>query len=176
MNKFEVITKKEYDKLVAENFRFKNGITEYQRHEDIKTPCRATIGSAGYDFFSPVSFKLKPGETIKLPTCIKCRLNRGNVLLIFPRSSLGFNYRMQLDNTVGVIDEDYYNNESNEGNIYMKITNDSKTCRTLEIHCGDAIAQGIIVSYGVTDDDEVSTMRIGGIGSTSKPVKGNLNG
>lgn len=167
MNKFEIISREKYNEVIAEEFKPKNGVIEYQRYEAIQKPRRATIGSAGYDFFSPISFKLKPGETIKVPTCIKCRLSRGNVLMIFPRSSLGFKYRLQLDNTVGVVDEDYYNNKSNEGNIFIKITNDSKSDKTLEVNYGDAIAQGIIMSYGVTDDDDVSAFRTGGIGSTS---------
>ncbi len=167
MNRFEIISKKEYDKVVVERLKPENEIIEYQKYENIKRPQRATIGSAGYDFFSPISFKLNPRESIKVPTCIKCSLNRGCVLMIFPRSSLGFKYRLQLDNTVGVVDEDYYNNESNEGHIFIKITNDSKPGKTLQINCGDAIAQGIIMSYGVTEDDNVSTFRTGGIGSTS---------
>lgn len=167
MNKFELVSRKEYNKTILEEFKPQNGVIEYQQYEAIKKPRRATIGSAGYDFFSPISFKLSPGETIKFPTCIKCSLNRGCVLMIFPRSSLGFKYRLQLDNTVGVVDEDYYNNESNEGNIFIKITNDSKSGKILEVNCGDAIAQGIIMSYGVTDDDDASTFRTGGIGSTS---------
>lgn len=167
MNKFEVVSRKEYNRMILEEFKPKNGVIEYQQYESIQKPRRATIGSAGYDFFSPISFKLKPGETIKIPTCIKCSLNRGNVLMIFPRSSLGFKYRLQLDNTIGVVDEDYYNNESNEGNIFIKVTNDNKSGKTLEVKCGDAIAQGIILGYGVTDDDDVYTIRTGGIGSTS---------
>lgn len=167
MNRFDIISEKEYNKVALTEFAAKNGVLDYQKYRELKKPKRATIGSAGYDFFSPISFKLKPGQTIKIPTCMKCCLNRGNVLLIFPRSSLGFKYRLQLDNTVGVIDEDYYENESNEGHIFIKITNDSTSGKTLNVNCGDAIAQGVIVGYCVTEDDDVSTFRTGGIGSTS---------
>ena len=107
------------------------------------------------------------GQTIKIPTCMKCQLDLGNVLMLFPRSSFGFKYRMQLDNTVGVVDQDYYNNESNEGHIFIKVTNDSKTDKTLVVNKGDAFAQGIIMAYGVTDDDSVVATRTGGMGSTS---------
>ena len=88
--------------------------------------------------------------------------------MLFPRSSYGFKYRMQLDNTVGVVDQDYYNNESNEGHIFIKITNDSKSDKVLTVNKGDAFAQGIIMPFVITDDDDVTALRTGGIGSTSK--------
>jgi len=168
MNKFELISKNEYDKTFVEGFKTKNGVLGYLNYNELKLPCRATQGSAGYDFFSPISFKLKAGQAIKVPTCIKCNLNQGNVLMLFPRSSYGFKFRMQLDNTVGIIDQDYYNNESNEGHIFVKITNDSKNNKCLVVNKGDAFAQGIIVPFMTTDDDNVTTIRTGGIGSTSK--------
>ena len=167
MNKFEPVSQAEYNKVVTEEFTAKNGVIDYQSYEHLQIPKRATKGSAGYDFFSPISFVLKPGQTIKIPTCMKCQLDLGNVLMLFPRSSFGFKYRMQLDNTVGVVDQDYYNNESNEGHIFIKVTNDSKTDKTLVVNKGDAFAQGIIMAYGVTDDDSVVATRTGGMGSTS---------
>ena len=167
MNKFEPVSQAEYNKVVTEEFTAKNGVIDYQSYEQLQIPKRATKGSAGYDFFSPISFVLKPGQTIKIPTCMKCQLGLGNVLMLFPRSSFGFKYRMQLDNTVGVVDQDYYNNESNEGHIFIKVTNESKTDKTLVVNKGDAFAQGIIMAYGVTDDDSVVATRTGGMGSTS---------
>ena len=77
-------------------------------YEEIKLPVRATSGSAGYDFFSPLSFELKPGETIKIPTGIRVQMEEGWVLKLYPRSGLGFKYRLQLNNTVGIIDSDYF--------------------------------------------------------------------
>ena len=87
MNKFELISKTEYDKVVAEEFNAKNGVIGFQSYDQLQVPKRATKGSAGYDFISPISFKLKPGQTIKVPTCVKCCLSLGNVLMLFPRSS-----------------------------------------------------------------------------------------
>ena len=94
-------------------------------YDGIRLPRRATAGSAGSDFFSPVDFELKPGETLKMPTGIRAWMEPDWVLKIYPRSGLGFKYRLQLNNTVGIIDSDYYNSD-NEGNIFIKITNDSK--------------------------------------------------
>ncbi len=46
-------------------------------YEGIRLPRRATAGSAGYDFFSPADFTIKPGETIKIPTGICVEMDRG---------------------------------------------------------------------------------------------------
>ena len=136
-------------------------------YEDIIFPKRATIGSAGYDFFAPVDITLAPNETITVPTGIRAKINEGYVLLVFPRSGLGFKYRLQLDNTIGVIDADYYG-AKNEGHIMIKITNDTKENRTLTIPKGTGFAQGIFMPFGITVDDNTSEIREGGMGSTTK--------
>ena len=134
---------------------------------NIRIPKRATVRSAGYDFYAPFSFELNSGNTMTIPTGIKVELDPDKVLLIAPRSSLGFKYRLQLDNTIGVIDSDYYNNNKNEGHIFIKVTNDSKLDKTLKIKKGDAFAQGMIFQYFLTDDDNTDSVREGGIGSTN---------
>lgn len=128
-------------------------------------PVRATVGSAGYDFYSPLDFVLTPGQTIKIPTGIRARIEDGWVLMIFPRSGLGFKFRIQLNNTVGIIDSDYYGSD-NEGHIFIKITNDSNEGKTLSLKKGDGFAQGVFLPYGVTSDDETAAVRNGGFGST----------
>ena len=137
-----------------------------KEYDDIKLPKRATKGSAGYDFFSPFDFSLEPGETIKIPTGIKAKIADGFVLKEYPRSSFGFKYRVRLDNTVGIIDSDYYNNEKNEGHIFIKITNEG--AKSLEVKKGDAFCQGIFSEYFLAEEEEVTEKRTGGIGSTSK--------
>ena len=140
---------------------------EAQRiYEGIKLPRRATKGSAGYDFYAPMDFDLKCGETIKIPTGIKSRIDDGWVLMIFPRSGLGFKYRLQLNNTVGIIDSDYIGSD-NEGHIFIKITNDSNEGRDLSVKSGEGFAQGIFVPFGITCDDECERVRNGGLGSTT---------
>ena len=136
-------------------------------YEWLRLPQRATSGSAGYDFYSPLDFELKPGETIKIPTGIRARIEEGWVLLLFPRSGLGFKYRLQLNNTVGVIDSDYYGAD-NEGHIFIKITNAGDGGKTLRIRRGEAIAQGIFVPFGITVDDAAQGVRTGGFGSTDE--------
>jgi len=135
-------------------------------YNNLKLPRRATMGSAGYDFYSPLSFTLRPGETIKIPTGIRVKIKNGWVLKCYPRSGLGFKFRLQLNNTVGIIDSDYYGSD-NEGHIFCKLTNDSKEDKLVEINEGTGFMQGIFVEYGITIDDEVDDIRNGGFGSTT---------
>ncbi len=135
-------------------------------YDGIKLPRRATKGSAGYDFFVPRDLRICPGETIKIPTGIRVKMEEDWVLMCYPRSGLGFKYRLQLNNTVGIIDSDYYHSD-NEGHIFTKMTNDSREDKTVELEAGTAFMQGIFVEYGVTEDDQVSAERNGGFGSTS---------
>lgn len=136
-------------------------------YDEIKLPCRATKGSAGYDFFSPIDFTLKPGETIKIPTGIRVFIEPDWVLNIFPRSGLGFKFRLQMNNTVGIIDSDYFNSD-NEGHIFVKLTNDTNEGKTVSVAKGTGMVQGIFMQYGVTIDDNVVQIRNGGFGSTTK--------
>ena len=114
-----------------------------------------------------MAFELKPGETIKIPTGIRVKINDGWVLKLYPRSGLGFKFRVQMNNTVGIIDSDYYYSD-NEGQIFAKITNDSNEGKTVEVEAGDGFMQGIFVQYGITLDDNVTEVRNGGFGSTTK--------
>lgn len=151
-------------KVSREVYTASGGGREY---DEIRLPVRATSGSAGYDFRSPVDFALEPGQSIKLPTGIRVCIDDGWVLMLYPRSSMGFKYRLQLDNTVGVIDSDYYYSD-NEGHIFVKITNDSRDGKKLSVKKGEAFVQGIFVPFGITADDNVKNIRNGGIGSTSR--------
>lgn len=135
-------------------------------YDSIRLPKRATKCSAGYDFFAPYEFTLAPGQTIKIASGIRVLLDYDKVLQCYPRSSLGFKYRLQFDNTVPIIDADYSNSD-NEGHIFFKITNDSRNNKPVTIKRGDAFAQGIIMQYFVTDDDNTTKQRNGGIGSTN---------
>jgi dUTP pyrophosphatase len=136
-----------------------------QIYDSIILPKRATIGSAGYDFILPYSITVSPGQTVRIPTGIRSKIDEGWALFLFPRSSLGFKYRFQLDNTVGIIDSDYYNSD-NQGHILAKITNDSRDGKTMELAQGQAFMQGIFLPYGITMTDKVDAMRNGGLGST----------
>ena len=155
--------------------QFAEGFADYSKdlevvrkiYDSIKLPKRATKGSAGYDFFAPVGIVLAPGETMKVPTGIRCEMEYDWVLKLYPRSGLGFKYRLQLNNTVGIIDADYFYSD-NEGHIFAKITNDSNEGKTVEIPAGTGFIQCIFLEYGITVDDDATEIRNGGFGSTTK--------
>lgn len=141
--------------------RTENLETVYGR---IQLPRRATALSAGYDFYTPDRIFLKPGENALIPTGIRAEMEAGWVLTCYPRSGLGIRYRMSLDNTVGIIDGDYFYAD-NEGHILAKITNGSQD-KCLELPGGSGFMQGIFLPFGITVDDEATGKRTGGFGST----------
>lgn len=143
----------------------KLGVTASQ--DGLSLPKRATTGSAGYDFYSPLSFTLAPNETITIPTGVRVKIDEGYLLSIYPKSGLGFKYRLQLDNTVGIIDADYYFSD-NEGHILVKVTNCSNNGKSLTVEKGKAFCQGIFTQFFITYDDVATEKRNGGFGSTEK--------
>lgn len=134
-------------------------------HKNIILPQRKTTGSAGYDFHAPFSFTIGPRENVVLPTGIRVKMEAGWFLGVLPRSGQSFRYRIQLDNTMGVIDSDYFHAE-NEGHIIIKLSNDSMEEKTMLLEPAAAFAQGIFLQHGITFDDEVTAKRVGGFGST----------
>ena len=164
MIKFEKISKAQWlQDCMDHSIAFEP--TEYP--DNIILPRRGTARSAGYDFYAPYRVEIKPNESVVILTGVKCALEDMDVLMLYPRSSMGFKYGIQLVNTVGIIDADYYNNPSNEGHIMIGIKNTGT--KTVVIEKGDRFAQGIISEFKITDDDEpVSEVRKGGIGSTDK--------
>lgn len=159
-----------FEKVSFEEFKKSFDLPEEEVkkiYDAVKLPTRATCGSAGYDFCTPFDFELNANETVKIPTGIRAKINEGWLLAIFPRSGLGFKFRLQLDNTVGIIDADYYNSD-NEGHIFIKVTNCSNENKTVSVKAGGGFAQGIFLPFGITEDDAVTETRNGGFGSTDK--------
>lgn len=136
-------------------------------YDAIILPKRATARSAGYDIFSPISFSLAPKQQILIPTGIRAQICDGTFLAIVPRSGHGFRFRLQLNNTVGVIDADYYD-AANQGHIMMKLYNDTAENKTFQIQAGTGVVQGIFLPFGITFDDNATAPRTGGFGSTTK--------
>lgn len=132
-------------------------------YDSIELPTRATAASAGYDFKAPLTFTLEPGDAIKIPTGIRCWMNDNYVLMIIPRSGLGFKYRETIANTIAAIDADFFYSD-NEGHIFIKLVNCGD--KDMKIYAGDKFVQGIFIEYGITVDDNVRTKRNGGLGST----------
>lgn len=131
-------------------------------YDSIKLPMRATGGSAGYDFFVPKAFYFD-NNIVNIPTGIRCKMDEGWVLMLFPRSSLGFKHGARLVNTTGIIDADYYE-AYNEGHIQCKMTTDDD----YKFETGERFMQGVFVPFGITTDDTRRVHRIGGLGSTGK--------
>ena len=144
-----------YFEVVKDEFRKNSG--------DIKLPTRSTEHSSGYDFYSPVDVVIQPHEMVMIWSDIKVNMYWDNTLLIVPRSSMG-KQPIMIANTIGVIDSDYYNNESNDGNIGFRLLNLGTT--PYEIKRGDRIGQGIFVKYGLVNGDNTTTKRNAGFGST----------
>lgn len=163
---FQKVSFSQFDVDFKKNFPECENVKEI--YDSIKLPKRATTGSAGYDFYAPVDITLEKGKSVLIPTGIRSKIEDGWVLQIFPRSGLGFKHRVQLDNTVGIIDADYYNS-SNEGHIMIKLSCDAHDDgHTVSLSAGDGFAQGIFLQFGITVDDDASGIRDGGFGSTTK--------
>ncbi len=153
MRKFELITDAQWAKDAGMD-------------AERKLPLRGSTGSAGYDFFAPIEIVIPAHGMEKIPTGVKAAMNEEEVLMLYPRSSIGFKTGIRLANTIGVVDFDYYNNEDNEGHIWVKFHN--PTDEDYTIAAGDRFAQGIFMNYLTTDDDEAAGERTGGLGSTGK--------
>lgn len=164
--KFEKVSFEQFEKDWLKCFPNTNHVKEI--YNSIKLPKRATTGSAGYDFYAPGNLVFVKDKSVLVPTGIRSKIEEGWVLSLYPRSGLGFKHRCQLDNTVGIIDSDYYNS-SNEGHIMIKISCDAHDeGHTASVAAGDGFAQGIFTPFGITVDDDASGIRDGGFGSTTK--------
>ncbi len=133
--------------------------------DEIPVPRRATAGSAGYDFTAPAETVIPAGGSALIPTGIRAEMEPGWVLMLFPRSSLGFRNGIRLSNTAGIIDSDYAF-AKNEGHIMVKLRNPSD--HPVVIGKGERFCQGIFLPYGTAEEDEALASRQGGFGSTGK--------
>lgn len=130
-------------------------------------PTRSDAGSAGYDFYTPETIKIKPGETVLFKTNIKAQMEQDEVLFLYVRSSIGIKKHILLSNGTGVIDSTYYNNPDNEGNIMCALYNYGN--EEQEILAGDRVMQGVFIKYlTVKNDVVVNKQRTGGIGSSGR--------
>lgn len=136
-----------------------------EAYQNLKLPKASTSGSAGFDFYTPFNICLSPGQSLFIPTGIRCKMDSRWALLMMPRSGHGTKFRIQLDNTIGLIDEDYYY-ANNEGHIMIKITNDSKENKNFFLEANNKFVQGIFVYTGTAKDAILDVKRTNGFGST----------
>lgn len=131
---------------------------------EILLPKRGTSRAAGYDFFIQQDVILPPGKIILIPTGVKAYMQGDEVLNIYDRSSNPIKNGIVLMNSVGIIDSDYYGNEFNDGMICGQFKNISDVPVTLKR--GEAFMQGVFQKYLLADNDETTSERTGGFGST----------
>ena len=158
MRKFEKISFRQFAKDVL-----------CGNYNDIVIPTRKTRNSAGYDFVSFADLEILPGEMKMVPTGVKAAMGDDEYLAIIVRSSIAIKHGVHLYNQVGIVDSDYYNNDSNEGHIWVPLKNDSN--EVFMISKGSAFAQGIFTRYLLVDNDDTNSIRKGGIGSTDRSDK-----
>ena len=143
MRKFEKISFEQFKKDICDDRKL---------YEEYKLPKRETKYAAGYDFFALYDYTLKPGQIMKIPTGVKVQMEEDDVLLLVDRSSMGFNYNVRVCNQVAVIDADYYNNNDNEGHMWIKIQNEGD--KDYIVKKGDGMIQGLFIKYLTVDNEE----------------------
>ena len=147
---------------------FESVETHHKKHKDVevKLPVRSTQHSAGYDIYLPIDVEIAPNETKVVFSDVKAYMQPNEVLMLFVRSSIGIKKNIILANGTGIIDADYYSNESNDGNIGLALFNNSN--ETVVLKAGERVAQGIFTPFLVADNGNTNNVRQGGTGSTNK--------
>ena len=131
--------------------------------DDITLPTRGSSTAMAYDFYANEDYIIEPNNIAKVWTDVKAYMLNDECLILNVRSSMGGKW--MLANTQGWIDQDYYSNESNDGNIGIFLKNISGETQT--IHKGDRIAQGAFFKFLVADNGNTDNIRTGGFGSTN---------
>ncbi len=158
MRKFEKISFNQWQKDVN---------SSKKEYDSFELPKRQTKYSAGYDFRMPIDDVIKPGEVKKFPTGVKIIMQQDEMLMLVVRSSIGFKHNVRMTNQIGIFESDFYNNKTNEGHAMISLQNEGD--KDFVIHKGDRIVQGIFVKFlTVDDEEEITTIREGSIGSTNK--------
>lgn len=154
------------EKISFEQFK-KDVCDDESLYNSYNIPRRLTKNSAGYDFEAIKKIVINPMDIVKIPTGIKVQMNSDEMLMIVVRSSMGFKYNLRMCNQVGIVESDYYNNQSNEGHIWIALQNEGK--ETIVIEQRDRFVQGIFVKFLKVDEEEnIEEERKGGFGSTEK--------
>lgn len=141
---------------------------EFRKHPEaeIVLPKRATKNAAGYDFYSPEELVIPAGETALIWTDVKATFGEREVLILCVPSGMG-KRGIMLANNIGIIESDYYNNISNNGNLGFRLYNFGSEPYTVKIN--EKIGQGVFTTFlTVDDEEEVTSVRTGGYGSTDK--------
>ena len=126
------------------------------------TPRKAHKEDAGFDLFTPSSFKIEGGQIAQVDTGVRVQIPDGYVGLILNKS--GLNFRANVESSTGVIDAGY------TGTICVKLKNLGG--ETKKFNAGDKISQLVIVQLHpdnkmeVVDELPGTARGNGGFGST----------
>lgn len=155
--------------------------------KEVKPPQYATEGDAGMDLYSPAEYTINPGETVIIPTGIKCALPKGYAFLIQPRSGLSVKTKLRVANTPGLIDSGYRDEigviientepaikdiEYDFNSLGMPVVKSILHGEPFTIHKGERFAQMRLVAvptaalYEVESVGEIGENRGGGFGHT----------
>ncbi|MBS7020600.1 MAG: deoxyuridine 5'-triphosphate nucleotidohydrolase [Firmicutes bacterium] len=158
-----------FEKISFEQFK-KDICDDKNAYDNLKLPTRSTKHSAGYDFKAVYDFVIHPGEVMKVPTGVKVSMEPDEVFMIFVRSSMGVKHGVRMANSVGIIDSDYYNNDNNEGHMYITLKNESD--KDYIVQKNEGFGQGIFTKFLMVDrEEEITSDRKGGFGSTNQEEK-----
>ncbi len=137
--------------------------------KEINLPVRKTKNSAGYDVEAAEDIVIPPfqlgGKPTLIPTALKAYCGDDEYFILVNRSS-GPKKGLVMSNSIGIIDADYYGNETNDGHFYFQYYNILD--HDLEIKKGDVIGQVIFQKFLVVDEDYAEGVRKGGFGTTDK--------
>jgi len=136
-------------------------VAEGFNKEDVVLPTRATVDSAGYDFVASEDVTIPVGQMRLVKTGVAAQMQDDEVLELFVRSSLAFKHQITLQNSVGIVDRDFFPNP-----IGVLLRNEGQ--KPFVVKKGDRIAQGLFKKFLKTTNDHVEAKRDGGFGSTGK--------
>ena len=133
----------------------------------VQLPKYKTSGSSGMDLMALIEnpIKIKPQESVLIPTGITIAIPEDTEVQIRPRSGLAAKSNISVLNTPGTIDSDY------RGEIKIILFNHGK--EEFTVNNNDRIAQMILMPVLKVEFEEVenlpTTLRgSGGFGSTGK--------
>ena len=166
-----------------------------QKYPDAIIPVRSTAEAGGYDLFAAedtiipsyweIMGKMREewenGYSFEdilqqhpnwrptlVSTGVKIKLDSDKTFEISARSSLPRKRWMIVANAPGKVDADYYQNPTNDGEIFVQIINLSPIDQIIKK--GEKFAQGSIHQFFLVDDDTATGERQGGFGSTGTNV------
>lgn len=116
-------------------------------HPDAKQPGYAKAGDAGMDVYAVEDITIGPGETVIVPTGIKCALPLGYEFEVRPRSGMSVKTPLRVANAPGTIDSGY------RDEIGVIITNTEPKIKDLQFHNDGSIDVRSILygqSYTIT--------------------------